>query len=111
MNRKEFGERLSQLRQQKDVTARDMSLSIGRNPGYICDIESSQAMPSMVVFFHICEYLGIEPKDYFDVEVEAPVLLQDLMKYLRRLNPKQIEHVKEIVMDMLQISQIGRDRL
>ncbi len=111
MDRKEFGERLNKLRQQKDVTAREMSLSLGRNAGYICEIETNEAMPSMGVFFYICEYLGITPKDFFDVEVEAPVLLADLMKYLRRLNPKQIEHLKQIVMDMLGLSQIGRERL
>ncbi len=41
----------------KRVSARDMSLSIGQNAGYINTIESGKAFPSMTVFFYICEYL------------------------------------------------------
>lgn len=43
----EFPLRLSQLRNKKGVSARDMSLSIGQNSGYINNIESGKAMPSM----------------------------------------------------------------
>lgn len=52
----EFPLRLAQLRQQKGVSARDMSLSIGQNAGYINNIESGKALPSMSNFFYICEY-------------------------------------------------------
>jgi len=48
---------LAQLRNKKGVSARDMSLSIGQNAGYINTIESGKAFPSMTVFFYICEYL------------------------------------------------------
>ena len=50
-----FPNRLSQLRNQKNVSARDMSLSIGQNPGYINNIETGKALPSMASFFFICE--------------------------------------------------------
>lgn len=36
MYEKDFAIRLSKLRLQKGVSARDMSLSIGQNAGYIC---------------------------------------------------------------------------
>ena len=39
MDIKEFSQRLSELRINKDVSARDMSLSIGQNHGYINNIE------------------------------------------------------------------------
>ena len=35
MTDKEFSLRLAKLRTQKGVSARDMSLSMGQNPGYI----------------------------------------------------------------------------
>ena len=35
MDEKDFSLRLAQLREKKGVSARDMSLSIGQNPGYI----------------------------------------------------------------------------
>ena len=40
MNKQEFSERLSTLRINKGVSARDMSLSIGQSPGYINNIEN-----------------------------------------------------------------------
>ena len=35
MTEKDFSLRLSKLREEKGVSARDMSLSMGQNPGYI----------------------------------------------------------------------------
>ena len=44
---KQFIERLTQLRYQKNVSARDLSLSLGLNAGYINNIEAGKALPSM----------------------------------------------------------------
>lgn len=35
MNEKDFALRLATLRTKKNVSAREMSLSIGQNPGYL----------------------------------------------------------------------------
>lgn len=43
MYEEQFSKRLTELRTQKGVSARDMSLSIGQNPGYIRAIESGTA--------------------------------------------------------------------
>lgn len=59
---KYFYERLSKLRSQKNVSARDMSLSIGQSENYINSIENKRMLPSMMGFFYICEYFGIHPK-------------------------------------------------
>ena len=55
-----FVKRMTQLRMEKGVSARDMSLSIGQNPGYINNIESGKALPSMANFFYISGYLSHE---------------------------------------------------
>lgn len=56
MEIEEFAERLSTLRQEKGVSARDMSRSIGQNENYINNIENKKAFPSMTSFFYICEF-------------------------------------------------------
>lgn len=43
MDKSFFATRLTTLREKKGVSARDMSLSIGQNPGYINNIESGKA--------------------------------------------------------------------
>lgn len=64
MQEEDFAKRLSALRQEKGASARDMSLSLGQNAGYINNIENGHNLPSMTVFFYICEYLGITPKEF-----------------------------------------------
>ena len=44
MYEEQFTNRLSKLRLAKGVSARDMSLSIGQNPGYINNIENGKAL-------------------------------------------------------------------
>lgn len=66
MYEKLFSKRLAELRIQKGVSARDMSLSLGQNPGYIRAIESGSAFPAMSSFFYICEYLNVTPQEFFD---------------------------------------------
>ena len=75
-----FAKRLSELRTQKGVSARDMSLSLGQNPTYIHKIENGTALPSMMGFFYICEYLNIEPSDFFAVDRPCPAKLKDIME-------------------------------
>lgn len=68
MEKKDFSLRLAQLREKKGVSARDMSLSIGQNPGYINNIESGKSMPSLTGIFYMCEYLDITPSEFFDMD-------------------------------------------
>ena len=97
----EFPLRLAQLRIKKGVSARDMSLSIGQNPGYINNIESGKAMPSMACFFYICEYLNISPKDFFDFETKTPEKLNDLISDLKKLDEEQLDNIASIVKGLI----------
>lgn len=45
MEQSEFCKRLVELRMNKGVSARDMSLSIGQSPGYINNIENGVNFP------------------------------------------------------------------
>lgn len=96
----QFAERLSQLRMNKGVSARDMSLSLGQNPGYINNIESGKALPSMSVFFYICEYFAISPKDFFDMNNNSPELLNSVILDLKCLKPEQIDHLAAVIKDI-----------
>lgn len=44
MCKEAFSKRLVQLRMAKGVSARDMSLSLGQNPGYINSIENNKTL-------------------------------------------------------------------
>ena len=73
-----FRQRLAQLRLAKGVSARDMSLSLGQCECYIIQIENGKAFPSMVVFFLICQYFRIEPKDFLTPSSSLPLKWNNL---------------------------------
>ena len=91
MTEKDFSLRLAQLRSAKGVSARDMSLSMGQNPGYINNIESGKSMPSLSGIFYICEYLNISPKEFFDTETSAPTKIHELAEAAKHLSDEQID--------------------
>ena len=97
----EFPLRLAQLRSKKGVSARDMSLSIGQNHAYINNIESGKALPSMTIFFYICEYLNITPCEFFDTNSKNPEKLKSLIQDLKHLDDKQLDNIAEIVKGLI----------
>ena len=92
-----FPLRLAQLRTRKGVSARDMSLSLGQNAGYINNIESGKALPSMSSFFYICEYLNITPSSFFDSETDNPEQLQQLIQKMKKLSDEQLASIENLV--------------
>ena len=101
MYEEEFPLRLAQLRTKKGVSAREMSLDIGQNAGYINNVECGKALPSMAAFFFICEYLEISPSDFFDTDAKNPEKLNTLISSLKKLSDKQIDSISSIVTDMI----------
>ena len=93
MEKAEFIKRLVELRMSKGVSAREMSLSIGQSDGYINNIENGVNYPSMTVFFYICDYLGITPKEFFDTETLNPTKANELLAVAKRLSDDQLDHL------------------
>lgn len=92
-----FSKRILQLRTAKGISARDMSLSLGQSESYINKIENGKAFLSMRVFFYICEYFGITPKEFFDEGMDNPTLINAVVRDLNTLNERQITNLHEIV--------------
>ena len=101
MDEKDFAIRLARLREKKNVSARDMSLSIGQNPGYINNIETGKSKPSLDGIFFICEYLGVSPSEFFDMESSNPSRLNAIVKDMKKLNDQQLEIIATLIKDMI----------
>ena len=95
-----FPERLAQLRIEKGVSARDMSLSLGQSESYINKIENRRTMPSMTGFFYICEYLEIEPQEFFDTETISPTKAAEIMQEIRKLSTEKADHILQVIKDL-----------
>ncbi len=92
-----FSKRLAQLRQEKGISARDMSLSLGQSESYINKIENNYAMPSMQGFFYICEFLGISPSEFFNEEDKHPIIMKELVNNAKGLNEVQLRLLSEFI--------------
>ena len=97
-----FYGRLAELRIQKGVSARDMSLSLGQSESYINKIENKRTLPSFTGFIYICEYFGITPQEFFNDKAASPQKLKELVEELEKLTPEQADHVLQIVKDITQ---------
>ena len=93
--------RIAQLRMQKNVSARDMSLSLGQNNSYVNQIENKKALPSLQGLFYICEYFGITPQQFFDDGNAYPAQIADLVEDMKKLDAASLEHLAAIVKEMV----------
>ena len=100
MEKKEFSSRLAQLRINKGVSARDMSLSMGQSVGYINKIETKAMMPSLTGFFYICEYFGITPKEFFDFDNPAPERIGRIIEELKGLPPQKLDTIEAVLREI-----------
>jgi len=93
-------ERLSRLRMQKGVSARDMSLSLGQANNYINSIENRKTRPSMQAFLYICEYLGVTPQAFFDEGSAYPAQIQALLAEAKKLDENALLHIIGIMKEL-----------
>ena len=100
--RQEFRHRLSELRIQHGVSARDMSLSLGLSEGYINKVENGRIMPTMKTFFDVCDYLEITPLDFFNTGAPFPMELNIAVEEINKLKPDQRERIISLMKDINQ---------
>ncbi|HIQ61190.1 MAG TPA: helix-turn-helix transcriptional regulator [Candidatus Enterenecus faecium] len=89
--------RIAQLRTEKKVSARDMSLSLGQNNSYINQIENGKSLPSLQGLFYICEYFGITPQEFFDRGNSHPAQLGQVVEDLKQMDQETLNHVAALV--------------
>ena len=70
-----------------------MSLSIGQSPNYINGIESGDNYPSMATFFYICDYFGIIPSEFFDLDSNNPSRVKELIEIAKTLPNEQLDNL------------------
>lgn len=89
--------RIAELRMQKNVSARELSLALGQNSSYINQIENRKALPSLQGLFYICEYFGITPQQFFDLSDPCPARLAQLTEELKGLDEETLTHISALV--------------
>ena len=93
-------DRLAELRMQKGISARDMSLSLGQANNYINTIENRKSLPSMQSFFYICEFLNITPHEFFDEGNTNPQRLREFINEAKKLNDNSLSHLLGLMKEL-----------
>ena len=83
-------QRLTDLRIKAELSEYQLSLALGLSKGYIQQISSGKALPSMKHFFDICEYFKITPAEFFDIENKDPHLTKELVEATHDLSTEQM---------------------
>ena len=83
-------DRISSLRQEKQVSERKMSLDLGHSTSYIRSITSGRALPSMSEFLYICEYLGVTPMEFFNEEKATTLTQQQAFEHIYSMSDEDI---------------------
>ena len=89
-----FAKRLEQLRLEKNVS------SLGQNPSYINRIENGKSLPSLPLFFYICDYFQITPKDFFDENQNNFYSTGELIREIQKLTGPQVQHLLAVIKDI-----------
>lgn len=90
-------DRITQLRIQKGVSEYKMSYDLGHSRGYVNNISSGKALPSLAEFFAICEYFGITPIDFFDADNQNPKMAKDILESLNNLSSTDLKLIQLLV--------------
>ncbi len=90
-------QRITQLRLKKGVSEYQMSYDLGHSRGYINNITTGKALPSLSELFVICQYFGISEKDFFDKEIENPSLVNENKKILERIKDDDLKLVSDFL--------------
>lgn len=97
MEKEEFVRRLTELRMNKGVSAREMSLSLGMNENYINRLENGAGLPKMETILFMCEYLGVTPQEFFDVGTPDPIKCKKLYLEAHSLTSTQLDAVLDLI--------------
>ncbi|WP_323702741.1 XRE family transcriptional regulator [Mammaliicoccus sp. Dog046] len=62
----DIGEKLKNLRHQKNLTQEELGERTDLSKGYISQLERNLSSPSMETFLNILDVLGVEPSEFFN---------------------------------------------
>ena len=99
--KKDFADRLRALRNERKISAREMSLELGQNVNYINYIENGKHLPSMQGFFLICEYFNIQPSDFLKNPNEPFKTSSDNISFLSKLTNRQQESIVSMLKEFV----------
>ena len=100
MTEHDIREKITKLRMENNhLSEYQMSLDLGQSKGYIQGITSGRSLPSMKMFLIICEYVDIEPSEFFEDPIPS-VMERKVRDEMKGLTEEDLEHLLYIIKKM-----------
>lgn len=90
-------ERIGQLRLEKGISERELSLGIGKGHTYIADLGFRSGNPTYKTLVAISDYFGITLAELFDPECKNPTTTKKIDKELHRLCGENYAAIPELL--------------
>ncbi len=97
-----LGPRITQYRDARGISARAMSIQLGRNTNYMNMIECGKSKPSFQGFLEICEFLCISPALFFPTSDWMDSQYRSILDLSYLLTEEQIDLILAVAHQMIQ---------
>lgn len=97
--------RIDELRNEKGLSERKLSLELGLNTGYFYDIRTEKSLPSLSEFLSLCEYLKITPKEFFDNNDKISLVKNQAKAIIEQLDDSDVETLLIVIEKFLKDKQ------
>lgn len=88
MDKKDIIIRIGQIRQRANLSARDLSLKIGKNSAYISRLESKDSFePSVSVLLDIISVCGSTESEFFYYDIQQYQKDKEIIELLKTASP------------------------
>lgn len=103
MDVKEIIKRIKKIRNRAKLSARALSLAIGKNASYIHLLESSKTSfePSLSTLLDIIKACGASVSEFFSTDINQYKLDKQVLEFLKKLSP----HQKQAIMNLYEIKE------
>ena len=92
-----ISKRISALRDSRNVSARELSLSIGNDKNYINRVENKVVKPSIEGLVYVCDYFGITLAEFFDDGTQSPLDMKELIDTARGMSADSLKTVIDVM--------------
>lgn len=82
---------ITELRLKRDISERELSLSLNKAGNYINNITSGKSLPLMENFIDICDFFEITPFEFFYPNMNNPITSKKIYDELIRLSNNNLD--------------------
>lgn len=98
-----IGNRITELRMQRNLSECQMSLELGQSKSYVQSITSGRSLPSVRQLFNIADYFGLSLSDFFDEGNHDSPTVRDSIRLLRELDEEEAAAILAVLQQLTRL--------